>query len=97
MITSTSWLLDSGVSSYMTNDRSIFVTYNDVPLIPICTAKCSQMVEAVETEMILATFFFNRKSTDIHVESVLYILELTYNLVSLAKLMKKGVWFIVEG
>lgn len=90
-LSSTCWLLDSGASSHMTNDRSNFTTYELVQPVTIETAKKGLTLSAIGIGTVTATFMFNNTPHIRSVHNVLYVPNLTHNLLSLGKLDARGV------
>lgn len=85
------WLLDSGASSHMTNNRTNFSAYMDVKPISIETAKKGLTLSAVGLGTVTASFVFKNETHTYPIHNVLYVPELSHNLLSLAKLDERGV------
>lgn len=87
-----SWLLDSGASSHMTNNRANFSAYIDVKPIVIETAKKGLTLSAIGLGTVTASFEYKGIAHTYPIHNVLYVPDLSHNLLSLAKLDARGVW-----
>lgn len=88
-----SWLLDSGASSHMTNDRHYFSSYNSIPPIEIQTARKGITLQGIGRGTIRVRFVGRESSCEVSISDVLHVPDLTHNLVSLSKLDQAGVEF----
>ena len=91
--TDTNWIVDSGATCHVCNDRSSFVELNFLQTPFDITLGAGHTLKAIEcgiVTLILKSDFSKRKCK---LYDILYVPELTYNLLSVSKAVEKGVSF----
>lgn len=86
-----SWILDSGATSHMTFVRNHFVDYQEIPPLPIYTARENNLLYAVGRGTVRIVFKVDHLEVPALVSNVLYVPEICANLISLAKLDERGI------
>lgn len=92
-----SWIIDSGATSHMTNDKSNFKTYQAVSPISIETARRGDKIYAIGKGSVLTTMSYQDVECTITLEDVLYVPQLSYNLLSIAKATDRGLEVKMKG
>ncbi|KAL5492722.1 hypothetical protein ACEPAI_4169 [Sanghuangporus weigelae] len=87
-----SWVFDSGATSHMTNERTNFVTFEEIEPVPISTAHDNaQLLWGVGRGTVLGSFWYGDETTIVPIKDVLYVPNVSINLLSLLQLHRKGV------
>lgn len=85
-----SWCFDSGASSHMCNDLSLFTTFSDYDTKEVYVANGSSVEAQGVGTVNLKIFIDDGKSMNVNINNVLYVPELDENLISVFKLTKGG-------
>uniref|UniRef100_A0A8D8G2M5 Copia protein n=2 Tax=Culex pipiens TaxID=7175 RepID=A0A8D8G2M5_CULPI len=90
-VTSSKWYLDSGASEHMCNDRSLFDSLEklDKP-VTVQTAKSGVTLSVFHCGSVVAFAAVDGASVRINIEKVLFIPDLSVNLLSLRKMGESG-------
>lgn len=84
------WLVDSGCSNHMTNDRSFFDKLDETAKVDVMLADGSRSKSAGTGEGLVKCYGSDGKPREIRVKEVMYVPELCSGLLSVRKLTQKG-------
>lgn len=91
------FVMDSGATDDMCNDKKYFNNLVDIDGINISVAKKNEKITATEQGDILVKTFFDGDSETKKMQNVLYVRDLNCNLLSIRKLAKRGYKIVFEG
>lgn len=93
-LNSAHWILDSGASTHICNDKRIMSNFRDIQPIPVRGFGKEMSVYATGKGRVTLNFAPGRNRFKIVIDNVLYVPEAHFNILSAAKLMSKGVKLI---
>lgn len=85
-----SWIIDSGATSHMTNNRSIFTSFKSFEPIAIKSALAGSNLKAIGSGTVDFDVTYNGLRTNITLSDVLYCPNLSANLLCLHKVVNTG-------
>jgi transposase InsO family protein len=91
----TGWIIDSGASSHICNDFNAFVEINTSVQHEVLVAN-NDRIKASGCGVVRISVLANNKVTAIEVKDVLYIPQISSNLLSVPKLIDKGLTVLFE-
>jgi hypothetical protein len=91
------WIVDSGASSHLCNDRSKFGRFWESQIKTIGLANGEECIVGGEGLVLLETLDLDGKTVKLKLSNVIYVPDLKMNLLSVGKLVDKGVAVTFDG
>lgn len=91
------FVLDSGSSEHLINDRNLLTNLRKVDPFTISIAKEGVKLSSNESGLIIGTTFCNGEEKLVNVNDVHYVPELKFNLISVRKLVANGNLVVFDG
>jgi len=90
-ISAKTWIVDSGATSHMTNNRNLFTTFQSCDGENVCVGDGHTLTVEGKGKVNISFKLKNNNVQKLQLNDVLYIPEISYNLLSISKSTEKGI------